>query len=230
MKKIVMIMVILSSMFAFQSKYLPKKYIETDSCDTVLYKKAFDICYSCRDKIPRIVTYTLDGRKVNLNNYSRKGIRFQYDRGLSKKCRSYSRDYSKSGYDRGHMAPNAAFDYDKMIQKETFLMSNIAPQTPNVNRRLWVKIERSARLQARKYKKVSVVTGNCGSLGKIKRKVVIPKYFYKIIYTPYRKKTIAYLVPNKKKLPSKKITDYLTTVEEIEHVCDIDIKKCRNCR
>lgn len=44
-------------------------------------------------------------------------------------------DYTHSGYDRGHMAPNYAIAtrYGQEAQKETFLMSNIVPQLGNLN-------------------------------------------------------------------------------------------------
>jgi len=52
-------------------------------------------------------------------------------------------DYTRSGYDRGHLAPNylIATRYGKSAQKETFLMSNIAPQRPDLNRGPWRGLE-----------------------------------------------------------------------------------------
>jgi len=46
-------------------------------------------------------------------------------------------DYTGSGFDRGHMAPNYAIGtrYGHEAQRETFLMSNISPQAPDLNRR-----------------------------------------------------------------------------------------------
>jgi endonuclease G len=138
-----------------------------------------DICYSCSLKEPKAVVYQINGKLISNHHYSRKGLTFKPDYSLPPKCRSYSRDYSHTGYDRGHNCPNAAFSYNKTFQKETFLMSNIAPQRPNLNRRLWAKIEKFIRIQAIKYKKISVITGSCGSLGtlgKKKHNVNIPKW------------------------------------------------------
>ena len=52
-------------------------------------------------------------------------------------------DYTRTGYDRGHMAPNylIATRYGKVAQRETFLMSNIVPQTPELNRGPWRILE-----------------------------------------------------------------------------------------
>ena len=129
-------------LLAFTSKYTPNlnNFLQPIKCDKVLHKTAFDICYSCKYKHPLAVAYILKGDLVK-KKISRKGLRFRPDYNLPTKCRSYSKDYSRTGYDRGHLASNASFDYNRAIQKQTFLMSNIAPQKPKLNRRFWAKVE-----------------------------------------------------------------------------------------
>ena len=237
-------LILTTSLFAFTSKYLPNKIIAIH-CDKVLYKKAFDVCYNYKHKTPNMVVYKLYGNLVNKNNYSRKSLRFRPDCEIPTffllyliptrkgpdceipiKYRSYSRDYSRTGYDRGHNAPNASFDYDKFIQKQTFLMSNIAPQKPNLNRRLWAKIEKFTRIQAMKNKKISVITGNCGSLGHIKNNVNIPAYWYKIIFKP-NNQVIAFISKNSNNVGRDKAKQHLTTLKLIESVCGFQIKEIR---
>lgn len=48
-------------------------------------------------------------------------------------------DYTGSGYDRGHMASNRiiARCYGREAQLETFLMSNVCPQSPALNQHVW---------------------------------------------------------------------------------------------
>lgn len=214
------------SLFAFQSEYLPSYNIDIH-CDKILHKKAFDICYSCKWKTPKMVIYTIDAYLADSKNLSRKHLRFRPDYQLSTKCRSYSKDYSKTGFDRGHLAPNAVFDYDRRVQKETFLMSNITPQKPQLNRRLWAKIERFARFQARKHKKISVVTGVCGSLGYIRHNVNIPSYWYKILFLS-NGKTISFLAPNANVgMRKAKAKEFLAGLEEIEKKCNIKIRRNR---
>jgi len=210
-------------LFAFTSKYLPNYNIDIH-CDKILHKRAFDICYSCKWKTPKLVVYKVNGNLIDKYNYSRKHLRFRPDYNLPTKCRSYSKNYSKTGFDRGHLAPNAVFDYNRAIQKETFLMSNIAPQKPQLNRRLWAKIEKFVRIQARKYGKIRVITGVCGSLGHIKNNVNIPKWWYKIIFRPDGK-IISFLAPNSNKVGRDRAKKYLSSVREIERVCNIKIKE-----
>jgi len=225
-KKLSLLILITINLFAFDSKYLKEYHIDIN-CNKILHKKAFDICYSCEFKTPKLVIYQVDSYLMDAKNLPRKNIRFRPDYNLPTKCRSYSKDYSKTGYDRGHLAPNAVFDYDYSIQKQTFLMSNIAPQKPQLNRKLWAKIERFTRLQARKYKKISVITGVCGSSGKIKNNVNIPEYWYKIIFLP-NGKTISFLTPNTNYGMSKaKLRDFLVDLETIEKECGVRIRKSK---
>ena len=70
--------------------------------------------------------------------------------------------YTKSGYDRGHMVPNFAIAtrYGEDEQKKTFRMSNIAPQSPALNRGVWRDVEhRIAQLWTARYGEIWVVVG-----------------------------------------------------------------------
>jgi endonuclease G len=219
MKKLLLLIPLF--LLAFASKYTPNlnNFLQPIKCDKVLHKTAFDICYSCKDKHPLAVAYILKGELVK-KKISRKGLRFRPDYNLPTKCRSYSKDYSRTGYDRGHLASNASFDYNRAIQKQTFLMSNIAPQKPNLNRRYWTKVEKFTRYLAVKYKQVEVVTGVCGSKGYIKNKVGIPAWWYKIIYIPKTKNYVAFLTPNTNTGMSRaKLREYRATLEDIKKVC-----------
>jgi endonuclease G len=57
--------------------------------------------------------------------------------------RVQSTDYFASGFDRGHMTPNADRDNPATIplNQETFLMSNMVPQAPNNNQGPWADLE-----------------------------------------------------------------------------------------
>ena len=172
-----------------------------------------------------MVVYRIDGGLMDKYNLSRKRLRFRPDYQLPVKCRSYPKDYSHTGYDRGHLAPNAVLDYSRWVQKETFLMSNIAPQRPKLNRKLWAKIERFARFQARKYGKISVITGvcgSCGTLGKKKHNVNVPKWWYKILFLPDGKK-VAFLAPNTNEAGKMKAKAFLVPLHRVEKVCDFSI-------
>ena len=210
-------------LFAFTSKYTPNLngIVKNLHCDEVLHKKVFDICYNCSYKEPNAVAYTLTKQMEDSHHYSRKGLYFHIDYNLPRKCRAYPSNYTHSGYDRGHHAPNAAFNYNRSIQKQTFLMSNISPQAKWLNRKYWAKVERLARYEAVKYGKVEVITGNCGSKGHLRWNVNIPTYWYKIIYIPHlRMPPLVFLAPNTNKgMKTARIRKYETSIKRLREVC-----------
>jgi endonuclease G len=70
--------------------------------------------------------------------------------------------YKGTGYDRGHMAPNYAIAtrFGTEAQKDTFYMSNIAPQKPGLNRGPWREVEhRIADLWTAKFGEIWVIVG-----------------------------------------------------------------------
>jgi len=70
--------------------------------------------------------------------------------------------YDHSGYDRGHMVPNHAIEsrYGSEEQRKTFMMSNIAPQTPALNRSVWRNLEhRIADFWPARYGEIWVIVG-----------------------------------------------------------------------
>ena len=95
-------------------------------------------------------------------------------------------DYTKSGYDRGHMVPNYAIvtRYGEDVQRLTFKMTNVAPQSPELNRGVWRDVEhRIADLWTARYGEIWVIVG-CISSGNEKigqTGIDVPTYYYQVI-------------------------------------------------
>lgn len=95
-------------------------------------------------------------------------------------------EYTKSGFDRGHMVPNYAIAtrYGPDAQRETFRMNNIAPQRPALNRGVWRDIEhRIAELWTAKYGEIWVVVGAVPNDPKTTfgNSIDVPRAFYQVI-------------------------------------------------
>ncbi len=134
-------------------------------------------------------------------------------------------DYSGSGYDRGHLAPAADFDFSRKALSETFYMSNISPQKPELNRGKWKELEDQVRSWATEYDSLWVVTGPVLEKGLKKigtNRVSVPKYFYKIILDPGRPavKMIGFIMPNSKN--TKSLEYYAVPVDSIEILSRLD--------
>ena len=122
-------------------------------------------CYDAVNLGPHIIEYILTKERAE-GRAGRPSARFTQDRdgGVLRDLlaeNGYSlphhSDYAYSGYDRGHMAPNADFNdtYENALM--TFFIANIWPQTPDVNRVLWLRTENETRRLASEYLFVRVI-------------------------------------------------------------------------
>lgn len=102
------------------------------------------------------------------------------------------RDYSGSGFDRGHLCPNADRDATQASGWSTFVMTNIIPQAPNVNQKAWANFESYCRtLVTRQGQHLYIVAGpngrgGRGSDGVLKQtiangKVAVPAECWKVV-------------------------------------------------
>ncbi len=91
-------------------------------------------------------------------------------------------DYTGSGFDRGHLCPSADRSASAEANSLTFLMTNMIPQTGDLNRNVWDNFESYSRGLVKKGKvDLYVVAGVYGDKGKLKRKVTVPTNCWKII-------------------------------------------------
>ncbi len=141
--------------------------------------------------------------------------------------------YSHSGYDRGHMAPNYAISrlYGRSAQLDTFLMTNITPQKPNLNRKLWQRLEEvEIDYFAKHVSTVWVITGPVfnSDIERLRSsfRVEIPDAFYKIYIVPSVKagqlpKVLAFIVPQKVR-GTEPLDRFLVTIDRVEKQTGLD--------
>ena len=123
---------------------------------------------------------------------------FHVDPNVSQADRAELKDYAKSGFDRGHLAPAADMSTVE-AQYESFSLANMAPQWPKHNRMTWESIESATRKLTYQRGALYVVTGvlfQGQQLQQINRRVLVPTHFYKAIYDPKQQAGAAYLSPN----------------------------------
>ena len=107
-------------------------------------------------------------------------------------------DYARSGFDRGHMTPSGDMP-DARAQEQSFSLANIVPQTAELNRGIWERVESAVRRRAERAGELYVVTGPVfrgGDLQQIGAGVLVPSDTYKAIYDPATNTAGAYVCTN----------------------------------
>ena len=135
-----------------------------------------------------------------------------------------AQDYSRTGYDRGHLCPAGDFKHDKELQDETFYMSNMSPQLPDFNRGIWSDLENKVRSWVKKRGELIIITGpilkkGLPTIGRM-NKIAIPEKFYKIIYDPATEEAIAFLFPNEGSV--ELVKSFTISIDELEAMTGID--------
>lgn len=101
------------------------------------------------------------------------------------KISARDKDYKKSGWDKGHLAPAKDFSFDVSAARSTFLFSNISPQNPYFNRNgSWKKLEEKVRkISEGSNEPIQIISGPIFEQNKrIKDNApTIPDYFFKTI-------------------------------------------------
>ncbi len=136
------------------------------------------------------------------------------------------KDYSNSGFDRGHMAPAGDMKWSEQAMRESFYTTNICPQNRNLNAGDWKSLEEQARDWAQRYGNVYIACGpivsdNYTTIGRNCR-IVVPEAFYKVFMRKKRSgwTTIGFVFPNK--AGSRPLMTYMHTVDEVEKLTGID--------
>lgn len=139
-------------------------------------------------------------------------------------------DYSRSGYDRGHMAPNHAIvtRYGEAAQKRTFLMSNIAPQTPALNRGVWRDLEhRIADLWTARYGDIWVIVGAISPLDDHETvsgtDIDVPDAYYQVVVAQEGMDVRAFAVLFPQRIRwSAWAARHLISIDELEELTGLD--------
>ncbi|MBL6444784.1 DNA/RNA non-specific endonuclease [Fulvivirga sp. 29W222] len=153
-----------------------------------------------------------------------------------------SSDYTNSGFDRGHNCPSADRTGSSGDNKATFYMSNIIPQAPNNNQRVWANLESYCRKLVDQGNELYVIMGSYGKGGSGRYgykstlaggKVTVPAYIWKVIlvlpegYNDLNRvssstRVIAVNIPNNQDIGSN-WGDYRTSVDNIESIRNYDL-------
>ena len=163
MKNLVILAILL---FSFTS-------VNAQKLDIIINKEIYTSFFSKDLKVPLYTThYLFNGG----GSYSRSKLRFKVEKYSAKDS-----DFSKSGYDRGHLVSAEDFAYDYRKQSITFSYYNCFPQTRHLNRGPWKSWENTIRGESKRWP-LKIYTGGIYGNRRIKGKVGVPDYCWKVVY------------------------------------------------
>lgn len=180
---------------------------------------AIGYSYHYKDPVYSIVKLT----SVSVQGKVKRGNSFREDSEIPEEYRATLNDYQVDGnWDRGHMAAAGDLNWSTASMHSSFLLSNMIPQNPKVNRGMWRRLEMLARSWALQRGTLFVYTGPVfyNNFQTIGNSVAVPQELYKIIYDPKHNDAIAFIMPNRE-INSARIQQYIVSVETIERLTNI---------
>ncbi|WP_413935844.1 DNA/RNA non-specific endonuclease [Nitrospira sp. BLG_1] len=146
-------------------------------------------------------------------------LSFEEDPALLPGRKSTLEDYRDVPFQRGHMVPAADMAHDQDAMKQTFYLSNIAPQLQSFNTGIWVELEKSVRQLAKGGRSLIVITGPVFEepLTRIGgNAVAVPTQFFKIVLDTNNSALTAFLVPHMEVNSNKSPSEFKTNLKHLE--------------
>ena len=147
--------------------------------------------------IPIWVAYTLNRTKAV--GCAERAERFRVDPALPKGASATAKDYAKSGYDIGHMAPDSDMRWSRQAGDDASIFSNAAPQLAGLNRAAWKSLEVRTRTWALN-RDLLIYVGTIypskapTTIGP--NKVVVPTAFFKVLVDVKSGEVLAFIYPH----------------------------------
>ena len=202
-----------------------KSFLPESTTGEVIKHKYYTLSYSEEHEQAEWVAYKLTEENLRKPKVKR-ARKFNPDKSV-KGISAYHKDYTHSGYTRGHMAPAGDMNFNTEAMRESFYMSNMSPQVKELNGGIWRELEETVRDWAYDNDELYIVSGPVLADGHIikkigRNKVSVPDMFYKIILDIKKpeQKAIAFLMPNERS--ERKIQEYAVSIDEVEELVGIN--------
>ncbi|MDE6820675.1 DNA/RNA non-specific endonuclease [Bacteroides acidifaciens] len=211
-----------TSLQVLSSKELAIPISLTPQQEQIIRHTGYTVSYNKELKLPNWVSYELTREETK--GKEKRNNRFIADP-LVKGTIATNADYTRSGYDKGHMAPAADMKWSPQAMKESFYFSNMCPQHPQLNRRGWKNLEEKIRDWAIADSAIIIICGPIitkqpKTIGK--NKVAVPQQYFKVVLSPFVKpmRAIGFLFNNRQAL--EPLSTYAVTVDSIERLTNMD--------
>lgn len=173
-----------------QNRNLGLALPQTNAPEILISRDQYVISYNRNRRAPNWVAWKLEdrdmGRVKRTNNFAKDPDLDQYLARANEGSAVDFGDYNGSCFERGHQIPSADRTDNTANNEETFLMSNMVPQTPYLNEVIWNHLEQYTRELVRNQgKKIYAIAGPVYDLdyGKVgpKKDIAVPSKNFKIL-------------------------------------------------
>jgi endonuclease G len=183
----------------------------------LLVKKQYTLSYNSSRGTPNWVSWTL--QKSDIGTVDRQN-NFHAETSLPDGFQRVTpADYNRTGFDRGHMCNSKDRTKTAKDNSETFSMANMEPQTPDLNRQVWKRLEEDSRKLALKGNTLFILAGCYGNIGHIggANTVTVPKSCWKLAVVEGPNPSVIIVdIPNKTGIGKDRWQKYATTLDDIE--------------
>ena len=201
--------------------------------DQVLCRTGYASGYSYKYKAPLWASFSITSASSYNDHKAARQNDFRPDSDIPTGYQSTTKDYDEPIYDQGHMADSAVIDFSKVANSETFLMSNVTPQIPEMNRAAfgkkgaWGTLENNIRSWVKMRGHLLITSGAIydSEPETIGNGVAVPSYIYKIVMDVKTNNSIAFLFPAKDQNTGDRLKCYLVSIDDIEAITGLDFFK-----
>lgn len=195
----------------------------SNGTEQILHRAGYTVSYNSATLLPNWVAWHLTADHAD-GKSKRSDKKFSADEDVPSP-RAEDADYVRSGYDRGHMCPAGDNKWSDEAMTQSFLLTNVCPQAPSLNRGDWNEMEMACRRWAQQYGDLYIVCGPILYRGKHKtighNKVTVPEAFFKVILRMGDEpKAIGFIYKNEDGNRPK--GDYANSVDQVERITGFD--------
>lgn len=206
-------------------------------------RTAYAGAYDAQKNVSTVIAQVITANDIKQRKAFDRDDAFRADDKMGNSQRVTPEDYTNTGFDRGHLASNAdAADANNAF--ESFLMSNMAPQYPRLNRGAWRFLEDKVRdVVEATGAHAMVYTGTLflkpdgtpmsdAELQRIgKNKVAVPSHSFKSVLLRYPDGTygtMSFMVKNQANLPTKEkecaklLQESRVSIGQLEKLCGVN--------
>lgn len=202
------------------------------AADQVMFNRYYVLGYSYYFRQAKWALEIVDSENTTLE----RSDSFRPDYRVPEMFRADLVDYAGSGFDRGHLVASANQRDTELQNSETFLLSNMSPQKPQFNRKIWRKLETRVReLDAQP--KVLETYVICGPIFKFDQSVEtigtddendvtipVPHAYFKSVLTENNKgalKMWSFMMPNAES--NQALEEFLVPTTKVEQYAGIKL-------